>query len=60
VILNLVRNAIEAMAEVPANRRRLTLRTRWLDQQVEIQVSDTGPGLCQEVAESLFDPFVTT
>ncbi|MGA7983472.1 MAG: PhnD/SsuA/transferrin family substrate-binding protein [Chromatiaceae bacterium] len=60
VILNLARNAIEAMTEVPVNRRRLTLQTRRPNQEVEIRVSDTGPGLNTEVADRIFEPFVTT
>jgi two-component system sensor histidine kinase TtrS len=60
VILNLARNAIEAMAEVPVDRRRLTLQTRRPNQEVEIRVSDTGPGLDTEVADRIFEPFVTT
>jgi len=60
VIINLARNAIEAMAEIPDEQRHLTLRTRRMDTQVEIQVRDTGPGLGSDVAERIFEPFVTT
>jgi PAS domain S-box-containing protein len=60
VIINLARNAIEAMAEIPDEQRHLTLRTRRLDAEVEIQVRDTGPGLDGDVAERIFEPFVTT
>jgi signal transduction histidine kinase len=59
-MFNLARNAIEAMAEVPVDRRRLTLQTRRPNQEVEIRVSDTGPGLDTEVADRIFEPFVTT
>jgi two-component system sensor kinase FixL len=57
VVLNLVRNAIEAMAETP--ERRLTIRTRRLS-EVEVSVSDTGPGLAAAVRDQLFQPFVST
>lgn len=59
VLLNLIRNAVEAMQEV--ERRELTLSTRLLDgQTVEILVADTGPGLAPEILAKLFQPFVTT
>ncbi|MCG6860645.1 MAG: PhnD/SsuA/transferrin family substrate-binding protein [Chromatiaceae bacterium] len=61
VLLNLGRNAIEAMADTPLQQRVLTLRTRQLDaERIQVQVADTGPGLSQEVADNLFEPFVTT
>jgi two-component system sensor kinase FixL len=59
VILNLVRNAIEAMQEV--EQRQLEVSTRWADPEtVEIAVRDTGPGIAPEIAENLFQPFMTT
>ena len=59
VLLNLVRNAIEAMQEV--DRRVLTLSTHRLDgETVRIDVADTGPGISPEIAEQLFQPFITT
>ncbi len=59
VVINLVRNAVEAMQNVP--RRELTVRTLLAgDGGVEVSVSDTGPGLPPEVASRLFHPFVTT
>jgi two-component system, LuxR family, sensor kinase FixL len=59
VILNLVRNAIEAMQD--AERRELEVSTRWVDlETVEIAVKDSGPGIAPEIAETLFTPFMTT
>ena len=59
VVINLVRNSIEAMAG--AKQRSLTVETRAGGPGlVEVVVSDTGPGLTREVAEKLFQPFVTT
>ena len=58
VVLNLVRNAVEAMAEVGV--RKLTIRTERMDGVVRISIADTGPGLADHVRESLFQPFVTT
>lgn len=61
VILNLARNAIEAMEEVPTQRRQLALSARRIDgERIEIRVADTGPGLSGAVEETLFQPFVTT
>jgi two-component system sensor kinase FixL len=59
VILNLMRNAIEAMAET--TRRDLTIATAAQpDDMVEIRVTDTGPGIAPEIVAHLFQPFVTT
>ena len=59
VLLNLVRNAIEAMQEV--TRRHLILSTHRLDgETVRVDVADSGPGIAPEIADQLFQPFVTT
>lgn len=59
VLINLVRNACEAMAH--SAERRLTISTG-LDQSgfVRVTVSDTGPGIPPGVAEQLFTAFVST
>jgi two-component system, LuxR family, sensor kinase FixL len=58
VVLNLVRNAVEAMQEVEA--RELQIGTRLSGDTAEITVADTGPGISPELAERLFQPFATT
>jgi len=58
VLLNLVRNAMEAMAEV--KRRELTISCDVGDEGLIIMVQDSGPGLAPQVASRLFQPFVTT
>jgi signal transduction histidine kinase len=59
VLLNLIRNAVEAMQSCP--RRELTIRTaRSADGMVEVSVTDSGPGLAPDIREKLFQPFVTT
>jgi two-component system sensor kinase FixL len=59
VLLNLVRNAIEAMQD--AENRNLVIGTTARDDgMVEITVTDTGTGLAPEVTAQLFQPFVTT
>ena len=59
VLVNLIRNSFEAMQGT--NRRELTIATKPdAEGFAEIAVSDTGPGLPPEVANRLFQPFVTT
>lgn len=58
VIVNLVRNSIEAMAQ--SETRELLVRTGTEEGFGIVMISDTGPGLPVEVAEQLFKPFVTT
>jgi two-component system sensor kinase FixL len=59
VLLNLMRNAVEAMAG--SDRRELVLATVAHEGgTVEVSVADTGHGMAPEVTEQLFRPFVTT
>ena len=60
VLLNLVRNALEAMED--SSRRELTVATRAGGETglVTVEVIDTGPGLPPEIADHLFQPFQTT
>ena len=61
VLLNLVKNAIEAMREVPLAQRDLRIEGRVnLDDEVEVRVLDRGGGLSKEHSEQLFSPFFTT
>lgn len=59
VILNLIRNAIEAMADQPI-RRLLISSQRQAGGFVQVTVADSGPGLANEVSERLFEPFRST
>jgi two-component system, LuxR family, sensor kinase FixL len=58
VLLNLMRNAVEAMGA--STVRRLTVTTERQGNRVEVRVADTGPGLPETVRARLFQPFVTT
>ena len=58
VIVNLVRNAFEAMAN--QEPREVTLSTKALDDaMIEIAVADIGPGIHDDIAGQLFRPFVS-
>ncbi|RWA77674.1 PAS domain-containing sensor histidine kinase [Mesorhizobium sp. M1C.F.Ca.ET.193.01.1.1] len=59
VLLNLMRNAVEAMQGAPRRELRVVAAARH-DGMVEVGVIDTGPGLAPEVSAQLFQPFVTT
>lgn len=59
VVLNLVRNAIEAMADDVAPTIRISSSAPDAD-SVEIAIEDSGPGISSEVSEQLFQPMVTT
>ena len=59
VVLNLIRNAIEAMEE--AQRKVLEiLIDPAADDHARVTVADTGSGISPEIADQLFQPFVTT
>jgi two-component system sensor kinase FixL len=59
VVLNLIRNAVEAMQET--KRRELTISTVQVDPETaEVRVIDTGPGIAPAIVSQLFQPFVTT
>ena len=59
VVLNLLRNAMDAMKDSP--RRELHLTTSAADDDMAmVSVADTGPGISPEIADRLFQPFVTT
>jgi len=60
VFLNLVRNAIDALAENPPAKRRITIQGTVKNGTVEVRVSDTGKGLPADMVGKLFTPFVTT
>jgi len=58
VLINLMRNAVEAMKD--SETRELTVSTLERDDRLFVEVGDTGPGISEEVAARLFQPFVTT
>src|SRR5690606_3347782 len=59
VLINLIRNAVEAMRD--SDRRLVTVTTAPSGPgEVAVEVADTGPGISPEIAAQLFRPFVTT
>jgi len=62
VLVNLITNAIDAMEQVPPDRRHLYVASRHVPdrQSIELTVADTGPGLSPETRQKVFDSFFTT
>ena len=61
LFLNLILNALDAMDEVDSNRRTLSLKASLSSPtSMSIRISDTGPGIEPEIANRLFEPFLTT
>ena len=59
VLLNLIRNAMDAMES--SQTRDLVITIAPMDRsQVRISVADSGSGIAPEIAEQLFQPFITT
>ncbi|WP_448033588.1 sensor protein FixL [Bradyrhizobium liaoningense] len=59
VLVNLFRNALEAMAQSP-RRELVVANTRAADDMIEVEVSDTGSGFREDVIPNLFQTFFTT
>jgi len=63
VFLNLIVNAAHAIAEKTANtddRGRITIRTRLEEDDVVVEIGDTGNGIPESIQARVFDPFFTT
>jgi two-component system sensor histidine kinase DctS len=60
VLLNLMRNGIEAMSTTAPDKRLLTITLTQVDGQMEIRVIDRGSGIPPAVREKLFSPFFST
>jgi signal transduction histidine kinase len=56
-VMNLAKNAIEAMADRPD--KKLTITVSQVGDQVEVSVADTGPGIAAEIESRLFESFAT-
>lgn len=61
VLVNLIRNAADAMTAQADGRRELLISTKMArDNLIEVVVQDSGPGIAPEMLERLFSPFATT
>ena len=61
VLINLITNACDAMADMPSEARAMTIRTGLDDNDfVLISVSDAGPGIAEGKLEQVFEPFFTS
>ena len=60
VIVNLVVNAMDAMSDLPAAERRVTVRTARDDRLVEVSIADQGPGIAPDRLRQVFEPLFTT
>jgi len=64
VFLNLIVNATHAIRDASTqgtrHRGKLTIRTRQIDQDVQIEIQDNGSGIPLDVRDRVFDPFFTT
>jgi C4-dicarboxylate-specific signal transduction histidine kinase len=60
VMMNLLMNAIEALKEVDAERRAITLRTALVDGAARISVEDNGPGIPAALAQRIYEPLFST
>jgi signal transduction histidine kinase len=59
-LVNLMLNGVQAMAAVPADSRRLHVRSRREAGEAVIEIADTGPGFPPEAVDRAFDAFFTT
>src|SRR5205085_2498381 len=57
VLVNLVQNALQAMQTCPQGEYRLQIRTSVVDQSVQVEVSDSGPGIAPGELQAIFTPF---
>jgi signal transduction histidine kinase len=60
VVINLMINAMDALADMPTTDREMSIYTARIDKFAQITVSDSGPGIPKEQRKQIFEPFFTT
>jgi signal transduction histidine kinase len=60
VVLNLFMNATEAMSQIPPQQRMIILRTHATDDNIQVAVQDSGPGIASAKIGDIWQPFFTT
>jgi C4-dicarboxylate-specific signal transduction histidine kinase len=60
VLLNLVLNSLDAMADTPTSERRLHVTTSTRNGEIAVAVRDKGAGIASSAMADIFEPFVTT
>jgi C4-dicarboxylate-specific signal transduction histidine kinase len=60
VMINLLMNAAEAMADMPHDQRKIILRTQETDRGIQVIVRDFGKGIDPNKLDGIWEPFFTT
>tara|TARA_R110002049_G_scaffold213899_3_gene385388 strand:+ start:868 stop:2820 length:1953 start_codon:yes stop_codon:yes gene_type:complete len=60
ILINLIKNAIEAMRTLAVDSRRLIIESNNHNQEVSVSIHDSGPGLSEYEINKIFEPFYTT
>ena len=60
VLMNLILNALHALADMPSSRRQVVIRSTAHDDSVVVSITDHGPGVRADMMPRLFEPFFST
>ncbi len=60
VVANLVQNALDACLSKKGDNKRIRITVRKIKTYVQLEISDTGTGISEQIKEKIFDPFYTT